>query len=354
VTWPSGAVQTVLELAADQRIHLIETPDSEGFVAQTIAIDGFNDFNPGNLLDDDRGDTQEADHCPTNPGLESPLDLGRIFLTNDLDNLYFGFEYDRVCFCEVNLGMAIDVNTAAGATTDPFLRKIAWSNVPRKPDYYVYDVVPDGCNAFNYEALYSWNGISWIDLASGSNALGIADGPFTEGAIPLSTLGVAAGDTIHVEFWVTQEGQEKGPLDASCSDDVQLSTPGGTIWSVVSPIEMSCMHEFVILSTDPPVDVPGVTGPIASLALSPGIPNPFMGSTSLGFQLPRAGTVRMRIFDVTGREVARLVDGERAAGHHRVAWDGRDRAGRSVGAGIYFVSVEALGKQVSRRVVKLR
>ena len=62
----------------------------------------------------------------------------------------------------------------------------------------------------------------------------------------------------------------------------------------------------------------------------------------------------MRVFDVAGREIARLVDGERAAGHHRVVWDGRDRAGRSVGTGIYFVSLEALGKQVSRRMVKLR
>jgi hypothetical protein len=354
VHWPSGAVQTMFDVAVDQRVLITESDDSEGFIAQTIAVDGVNDFNPGNLLDDDRGDTQVADHCPLNPGVEAPLDLGRIYLTNDLDNLYFGFEYDKVCFCEVNLGIAIDVNTAAGATTDAFLRAIGWNNVPMKPDYYLYDVVPDGCNAFNYEVIYGWSGASWSELASGPNALGIVDGLFTEGAIPLSTLGVAAGDTIHLEFWVTQEGSEKGPLDASCSDDVQLSTAGGTVWSVASPVQMSCMHEFVILSTDPPVDVPEELVVAKGLSLSPGIPNPFQGATSIGFYLPEAGAVRLRIFDVAGREVTRLLDGEKPAGFHRVSWNGRDKAGRSVGAGIYFVSIETRGEQASRRVVKLR
>ena len=208
------------------------------FVPQTIVIDGTNDFDSGNLLDADGGDTQFTE-----------LDQGNIYLTNDSNFLYFGFDYDHGTWTDINLGIAIDTNSAAGGTSDPFGRAIAWNTVPKKPDFIVYDVIPTSANTYNYEVLYQWNGSAWSTVQDGSDGLGIADGTFTEGKLALSTLGLAAGDTLHIEFWVTQEGSTKGPLDAACSDAVQLSTPSGTVWDTTSAVEMSCMFEYVVLST---------------------------------------------------------------------------------------------------------
>ena len=60
------------------------------------------------------------------------------------------------------------------------------------------------------------------------------------------------------------------------------------------------------------------------------------------------------IHDVTGREVRRLVDGERDAGETRVTWDGRDGTGRLVPAGVFLVRLDA-GDRVERTtVVRLR
>ncbi len=223
------------------------------FVSQTITVDGTNDFNAGNLLDADGSDTEYV-----------PLDLGDIYITNDTNYLYFGFDYDAQTWCDLNLGIAIDVNTVAGGTSDAFGRAIAWNTVPKAPDFYLYDVVPTSCNAYNYEVLYQWSGSAWTVVTDGSNGLGIADGLFTEGRIALSTLGVAAGDTLNIELWVTQEGTTKGPLDASCSDAVQLSTPGGTTFDVGAPVEMSCMHQYVVLAgadaTPPTADLAKATG----------------------------------------------------------------------------------------------
>jgi hypothetical protein len=52
-----------------------------------------------------------------------------------------------------------------------------------------------------------------------------------------------------------------------------------------------------------------------TLQLSSG-PNPFTTQTTIRFELPRAGRVRLTVHDVTGREVARLLDGWVDAGQH--------------------------------------
>ncbi len=217
------------------------------FVPQTIAVDGANDFNGSNLLDADGGDTETKDWCTGTAGDESPMDLGDIYLTNDTNFLYFGFQYDNACFTSpaVNLGMAIDVNTVAGGATDAFNRKIAWNTIAKKPDFYVYDVV----DSYNYEVLYQWSGSAWSVVSDGANGLGIVDSTgFKEGKLSLATLGLAPGDTIHVEFWMTQDGTSKPPLDAGCSDTVQTSTPSGTTFDVTTPVEMYCMYTYVVQS----------------------------------------------------------------------------------------------------------
>jgi hypothetical protein len=82
-------------------------------------------------------------------------------------------------------------------------------------------------------------------------------------------------------------------------------------------------------------------------------PNPFQGTTSVRFGLARAAHVRLELFDLAGRRVRTLVDGELAAGRHAAAWDGRDERGADVRAGIYFVRFAAPGRTLNARVVSL-
>lgn len=234
---------------------LLMTASAHAFVSQTVAFTGQpSDFNPANVLGNDSNDTQTF--C-TPAAL--PLDLGRVFITNDNNFLYIGVEVDSTCFCDINLGFAIDVNTAAGGTTDPFGRKIGWLNVPNKPDFIVYDVTPTSCNTFNYEILYKWNTgtMVWNNAStqvnpswgSGSNGLNMFDAAkFKELKLPLSVLGVSTGSTLNLEFWVTQEGTTKGPLDAFCSDVVQMSRVGTTTFDTTAVVQMTCMTPYTVLS----------------------------------------------------------------------------------------------------------
>ncbi len=74
-------------------------------------------------------------------------------------------------------------------------------------------------------------------------------------------------------------------------------------------------------------------------ALQQNYPNPFNPATMIRFDLPVGSDTRMAVYDLLGREVARLVDGHLEAGYHQQVWNGRDLNGQEVPTGIYFVLV---------------
>jgi len=65
-------------------------------------------------------------------------------------------------------------------------------------------------------------------------------------------------------------------------------------------------------------------------------PNPFNPRTTLAFATARTGPVQLLLYDLRGRLVRRLVDGDLPAGHHEVIWDGRDGQGREQASGVYL------------------
>jgi flagellar hook assembly protein FlgD len=73
----------------------------------------------------------------------------------------------------------------------------------------------------------------------------------------------------------------------------------------------------------------------------------------VAFSLPSAAHVRLGIYDLTGKQVATLMDGERPAGRSEATWDGRDHGGRAA-AGIYFVRLETPAGTRLTRVVLIR
>ncbi len=66
-------------------------------------------------------------------------------------------------------------------------------------------------------------------------------------------------------------------------------------------------------------------------------PNPFNPRTSVSIDLPDPGYVRMAVYDLRGRELIVLHDGQAPAGNQVFAWDGKDRNGMPQPAGQYLV-----------------
>ncbi|MCK4916476.1 MAG: hypothetical protein KAS89_09895 [Candidatus Eisenbacteria sp.] len=91
------------------------------------------------------------------------------------------------------------------------------------------------------------------------------------------------------------------------------------------------------------------------VAVHPATPNPFGHRTALSYELPSAGMVGVRVFDVSGRLVRTLVDAEyQEAGPRTLVWNGRDDSGRPAASGVYFFRVDIGGESMRRRAVLLR
>ncbi|HTR97873.1 MAG TPA: FlgD immunoglobulin-like domain containing protein [Candidatus Acidoferrales bacterium] len=98
----------------------------------------------------------------------------------------------------------------------------------------------------------------------------------------------------------------------------------------------------------------GDDAPPRALALAPPSPSPAHEATLLRFDLPHAASVRLELFDPTGRRMRAIDQGERAAGRYAVALSLRDDAGRPLAAGLYLVRLSAEGRTLTRRLVALR
>ena len=78
-------------------------------------------------------------------------------------------------------------------------------------------------------------------------------------------------------------------------------------------------------------------------------PNPFNSRTSIRYDLPESGHVRIRVYDILGNEITTLVNSEAVTGEYIIHW-----APRHQGSGVYFVRIESTGFDKTRKMVLLK
>ena len=98
----------------------------------------------------------------------------------------------------------------------------------------------------------------------------------------------------------------------------------------------------------------GEAGAPTRLAVRSATPNPFNPVTEIRCEVPAAGAVRLRVYDIAGRPVRRLFEGARGAGAFSLTWDGRDDAGRPMPSGVYFARLAAGGAESVLKLVLAR
>jgi hypothetical protein len=171
--------------------------------------------------------------------------------------------------------------------------------------------------------------------------LGLDQGEGQQDQLTIDGNATLAGSiTVHLqpEFWPTV-GQE-----------FTILTTTGTIAGSIATINQapgavfSLRHEAnrVVLITEEVSGLSPVPSLLTNFHLSPAYPNPFNPSTTIGFNLQRELPVDLRVFDVAGRLVRVISQGQiYAAGPGEVRWDGRSDTGDLVSAGVYFYRLQA-------------
>ena len=96
------------------------------------------------------------------------------------------------------------------------------------------------------------------------------------------------------------------------------------------------------------------TGLPTELMLEGARPNPFGEATEIRYELPGRSRMKLLVYDLMGREVAVVEEGERGPGRLSGEWDGRNGRGAVVSNGIYMIRLYAGGESRVRPVVLLR
>jgi hypothetical protein len=83
--------------------------------------------------------------------------------------------------------------------------------------------------------------------------------------------------------------------------------------------------------------------------LSQNYPNPFNPSTVINYEIPKSSFVKLKVYDILGREIATLVNEEKAAGRYKIIFNASNYS-----SGVYFYKIEAGGFSKINKMVLLK
>lgn len=175
----------------------------------------------------------------------------------------------------------------------------------------------------DYLSFQYWNGSAWAEHQRWT---------VTDAAWRSHTFNLTGFTTYRFRF-VFVSNNSKSSEGAYIDDIVVTGIPGAAAMAPVAAEERSLQSREI--------------DDAAPARVMRAVRNPFPRETSLQFVLARAGTARLSVYSVSGRRVAVLADGERAAGSHAVSWNGVEAHGGRAAPGVYFARLELDGEPLA-------
>ncbi|NOY60438.1 MAG: S8 family serine peptidase [Calditrichaeota bacterium] len=83
-------------------------------------------------------------------------------------------------------------------------------------------------------------------------------------------------------------------------------------------------------------------------------PNPFNPTTTITYRMPRAGKVKIEIYNMLGQRIRTLVERNVPAGNYQVTWDAKDDFGKSVATGMYLYRMQSGDFSAMRKLILLK
>ncbi len=214
----------------------------------------------------------------------------------------------------------------------------------------------NGGSVFAVSNSFSGTSVPWTEaLLTSGNAPAITGGALA------SAGAVGAGQTVEFDLTGTVQGDGvfSFALRTPSSNQVKYFTREG-----ISPPELAI--EFTASSAA--ANIVQVAQPIADLKtemtsegeqvpeqvfLAPNYPNPFNIETAIRFGIPQAAKVDLRIYNIRGQEVKKLLSGFQQPGVKSLRWNGTDNMNKVVASGFYFLRLH-IGDTVLARSLLLQ
>jgi len=97
-----------------------------------------------------------------------------------------------------------------------------------------------------------------------------------------------------------------------------------------------------------------VSDPVAPISLLGNYPNPFIGTTTIKYDLKKPGKATLRIYNMKGQLVQTLFDGYQVPGLQQVSWDGRNENNENVSSGVFFARLECEGQIMNSKLILMK
>jgi len=86
-----------------------------------------------------------------------------------------------------------------------------------------------------------------------------------------------------------------------------------------------------------------------TLSLLPNYPNPFNAGTTISYSLPENSVVTLDIYDILGRKIQTLFEGNQPAGNHSLIWNADNFS-----SGVYFYKLTSGEMQLSNKMILIK
>jgi hypothetical protein len=135
-------------------------------------------------------------------------------------------------------------------------------------------------------------------------------------------------------------------------DNIGLTSVGDSLWPVWMDNSSGLYQIWTcpIRISDLGTSVDDSRAPL-NFRLRQNYPNPFNAVTTIEYELKTSGYVRLSVYNIMGEEVARLVDGNRRAGAHRILFDS---SVHSLSSGVYFFRIEVGASSITRKMALVK
>jgi predicted enzyme related to lactoylglutathione lyase len=160
-------------------------------------------------------------------------------------------------------------------------------------------------------------------------------------------LGIESELTVKLFDCETATFTDSFALDHPMSNKIFLIAPGRDLPDLFGRVDDTVYVYRLEMPTD--VDSPGENSLPGGYTLAQNYPNPFNPTTRISFSIPRAGEVRLDVFNIAGQRVATLVNTRLVAGNHEALFDAHDLA-----SGIYLYRLTVGEYTSSRKMVLLK
>lgn len=178
-----------------------------------------------------------------------------------------------------------------------------------------------------------------------------------EGAgFPEKTPSLICAEGAEPVLWYDNAGENAGIAGVKYATDtykaLTIAFPIESIGGVARTDLLDSFMERVWNWTGVPDSAPVVdeTSPV-EFSVQPVYPNPFNSTVTVPFSVEKTASVRIALYDISGREVQTLLDGVRSAGNHSVSFNAQQTG---LSSGIYYVKMTSGNQVSSQKILYLR